>query len=859
MNSGQWTVVVVVVLLGVLLVGAALAYPENYGSPKMGASVICRAKLEGDQDPNKLLSDAAAPRGRLVFAKVDQKQVFVIDLGDERIFDRVDFGTGNAGQDRNAKRVRIEVSGKSVEGPYETVFEKKDLGLFQVLRLPKVKGRWVRFDVGDGADGALVTNLRIYKGYEHPRLNEVTRLLYERIKPNLPGLGDFYKHCEAKNWQAACSALRDYCAKKYPPEGSPNPEIDLTRQWALRNGDLDFAGLKRKEVVPIDWAYMKTSDWYEHKNFLNRGSPIGAPVDAAYNTGDVKWARYLKSVFYDWIDANPKPTVMSGADYPTWRTLDSAARAGWINSRFDRLTATKNVDDELWANWLYSIWEHADYIKNDDFTGGNWLAHSTSAVMGAAMEFPFFADQRKWLDYGKSSFEKNVLRDVHPDGKEMEDAPGYVCFAYNAMLGTLMALDEAHISVDPEVRARLSKTPDYLAAVTQPDGNMPAIGDWGGGAAYPLPKAIEYFKRDDIKYVWTRGKEGTMPEKASVNFPQGQWSIMRSAFDDKPYENARHLVFKSSCGAHGHNDVLTITNYAYGRELLMDPGIRSYERADVERYPATSYHNTITIDGRDSSHSHGKTERWVSNAGLDYVLGSHHGYKLLTHVRGVLFVKPDYWVVLDEVEGEGDGGGEHTYEQNWHFAEDAGLVEDAATKAVHTNYPKDTEKEKELGYSQDGQLLMIPVDPASVKSDSKEFFIASSRMGAGGPIKSKGWKYSKSGAPPVTFGLVLYPYRSLEPPPVTVQRLALDGGPAGVTALKISAGGYVDYVIVSRAGPQAVSIPAEKLSVDAEVAVIRTRGGKPVRVSGANVKSVALGGTSLFSKDETQPDLDVSL
>ena len=65
----------------------------------------------------------------------------------------------------------------------------------------------------------------------------------------------------------------------------------------------------------------------------------------------------------------------------------------------------------------------------------------------------------------------------------------------------------------------------------------------------------------------------------SVNFPQARWSIMRSAYEEKPYENARQLMFKTSSGAHGHLDVLGITAYAYGRELLIDPGIRSYEAA----------------------------------------------------------------------------------------------------------------------------------------------------------------------------------------------------------------------------------------------------------------------------------------
>ena len=39
-----------------------------------------------------------------------------------------------------------------------------------------------------------------------------------------------------------------------------------------------------------------------------------------------------------------------------------------------------------------------------------------------------------------------MLRDIHPDGKEKEDAPGYVCIRLcNAMFATLKSLDKAGI------------------------------------------------------------------------------------------------------------------------------------------------------------------------------------------------------------------------------------------------------------------------------------------------------------------------------------------------------------------------------------------------------------------------------
>ncbi|MDO8588908.1 MAG: alginate lyase family protein [Armatimonadota bacterium] len=796
--SIRFLIVIAVFIALALRCAPARAYPENYASAKLGAGVLTQAKIWGDKNPNDILSDGPISKGEFAFADVNQRHVFVIDLGTRRVFDRVEFGSDNEGGHRSPKQLTIEVSSKGPDGPFKTALVKSPIAWFQVLRLPRQNARWIRFDLGEGPAGPVVSRIRIYKGYEHPKLSEVTKLLHARIKPGLPGLEKFYAAADAGDWKNACKALRAYYAQKQPPEGPPNPKADLKRATDYAEGKLDYAGISRVEKVPIDWAYQKNTDWYEHKNFLNRGSRLGASADAYYNTGDKKWAKEFQTVFYDWLEANPKPEVMSRADYPCWRTLDSAARAGWLYTRFKVITASKGISDELWANWFYSIWEHADYLKNDTFDGGNWLATVSGAVMAIALEYPEFADQKTWLEFGKLSFETNVMRDVHPDGKEMEDAPGYVSMAYRGMLGTLESLDKAGIEVSPESKERLSRTQDFLAAVTQPNGLTPAIGDDGGGAPWALPAAYDYFKRDYIKYVLSQGKEGNPPPFTSINFPDGGWSIMRSSYDEKPYENARHLAFKSSSASHGHLDMLNITAYGYGRELVIDPGIRSYEAADVERYLHTAYHNTICVDGKSQSRGGGKTEKWMSNEKFDVVIGSHVGYKGLTVRRTVVFVKPEYWIVHDDVIGEG----EHTYDQNWHLPEDAGPVEDPAKKAVHTTFPDG------------GNLLMVPADPETLTSGPIDFMIAKKRMESDGNVPSKGWRYRKTGPAPRSFDVVLYPYSGAQVPQVSVERYDVEGARQHeATSLEIKIGDRIDTFLFSPPGPRdmKVTMPGGRL------------------------------------------------
>ena len=168
------------------------------------------------------------------------------------------------------------------------------------------------------------------------------------------------------------------------------------------------------------------------------------------------------------------------------------------------------------------------------------------------------------------------------------------------------------------------------------------------------------------------------------------------------------------------------------------------------------------------------------------------------------------------------------YDQNWHFALDAGITEDPATKAVRT------------GYATGGNLLVIPANPSALESKPTEFYLATKRMAANsqGEALAKGWRYRKSGPAPQSFAVVLYPYSGPEAPPVSASSLAVvDADPREVTALAVKIRDLTDYVFVSRAGPRKMMTPSTKLTVEAEIAIIRTKGGKIESVRGERITS----------------------
>jgi hypothetical protein len=139
-----------------------------------------------------------------------------------------------------------------------------------------------------------------------------------------------------------------------------------------------------------------------------------------------------------------------------------------------------------------------------------------------------------------------------------------------------------------------------------------------------------------------------------------------------------YLVFDGGAfgGPHGHEDKLSVVCSAYGRAMLVDPGSFTYDGSHpFRKYFVSSFgHNTVVVDGLSQARGRqaasyrfkpGPSPLWEKGELGEYVEARYdEGYadfrrwrdpadRSVVHTRGVLFVKPDYWVVLDRLEGKG--------------------------------------------------------------------------------------------------------------------------------------------------------------------------------------------------------------
>jgi hypothetical protein len=131
--------------------------------------------------------------------------------------------------------------------------------------------------------------------------------------------------------------------------------------------------------------------------------------------------------------------------------------------------------------------------------------------------------------------------------------------------------------------------------------------------------------------------------------------------------------------AHEHADALSILIRVNQTLVLADPGTGTYTASATVRNTlrGSAAHNTVTVDGLDQADVLGtfkwvnpvRTELidWSTSSQLDQAAAVHDGYQRLRrpvrHRREVLFVRPDYWVVVDRIEGRGP----HRVTRHFHF------------------------------------------------------------------------------------------------------------------------------------------------------------------------------------------------
>jgi uncharacterized heparinase superfamily protein len=418
-------------------------------------------------------------------------------------------------------------------------------------------------------------------------------------------------------------------------------------------------------------------------------------------TGDERYAATFASAVRTWVDANPPGAGINWAS-----SLEVALRVvAWCWALF-LFRGSQALTEDLFEDLLREMETHATYVErhlSHYFSPNTHLTGEALGLFYAGVVCAELEHAARWRAIGARILVEQIKRQAFADGVYFEQSTYYQRYTVDIYLHFLLLAGRNQIAIPPFVAQRVQQMLDFLLAVRHPDGSMPQIGDADGGRILPLVRrtpddtrdlfstAAAFFHRADYAWAagqpaletsWLLGQSGVTalnaltsaaPATASARaFPDGGYVIMRSGWDAEAHEvifDVGPLGCPYSSG-HGHADLLSVQCCAFGTPYLVDAGTYGYTRDATWRdfFRSTAAHSTVFVDGIGQA-TPAKPFSWktrprawlrrcVSTEAYDLADADHDGYRELpdpvVHRRRVLFVKPRYWVIVDDLAGRAE-------------------------------------------------------------------------------------------------------------------------------------------------------------------------------------------------------------
>jgi hypothetical protein len=348
------------------------------------------------------------------------------------------------------------------------------------------------------------------------------------------------------------------------------------------------------------------------------------------------------------------------------------------------------------------------------------------------------------------------------DGSSNE-GPGY--WSYTMCCGAMALVALARYKgwdVRDYAPEHLIRTMDYMMhvkSVAQKELGFFCLGDAIASAGFPylsgpLMFFAKYYDNENALWLWHEYYAGPNPPASSVfgnvmAFTYATLQLMNFIFftDGSPaspqLEESKHftvcdrVTLRTGCEygdmlfffeggpqtfGHTHFDKGQFILEAYGEKLAADPGVIKYQDPAHIFYISTSYHNLVTIGGRDQDYKDADKavvlEKTVFEKEYDYIQADlSNSYKSLSkYRRRILFVRPYYFLILDDILST-EPGLEWNYHSGVpyeHIDLPSGLINlkgqnAAMTMAVASNCPL---KASTATFTSDGEVLTYNLELA---------------------------------------------------------------------------------------------------------------------------------------------------
>lgn len=528
--------------------------------------------------------------------------------------------------------------------------------------------------------------------------------LFDELDCELPGLAQVRAARDAGDMAAAATALLDHFRSRKDAQTRPKPDPKYDTHLAdqilvgkfIWGQDVCYYGPR---IEDIEWYRVPEGIyWPTFDHQLGRHTWVDTLVKAYRHTGDDRYVRHLIALMLDFIkkcpveDGRRMPRIdnMDGAaaraigveglntkGHPAMQWTQMAAMRGlqrWPSVLQYCIHSNAMTPDALVAI-LTSMIERQRYLVDAlPFTSaGNHGTRTPTTVIEVAAKLPEIKERGQWIDRATTELLRRYnwyssdtpYGFIYRDGATVEVSPVVAWGDYGTLLLAMKWIEAAGREVPSQLKVIQEKMAEYLAYCTWPNVFAQRA---------KRPRNVPYLRgRADLDYITSGGTKGTRPEHASYPMRSGDLChagtyFMRSAWSaDAVALRVRFGPTQYKYSMRGLGDVGDVGVWGYG--MLLVPHVYHHPRTGpFADYGDRSFRgdgrseNTISVDGVGQSRANRLRwvkepldNTWVTTPVFDYVRGSYRFDEKRVHAihtRAVVFVKPDYFVVIDRVHGD---------------------------------------------------------------------------------------------------------------------------------------------------------------------------------------------------------------
>lgn len=372
-----------------------------------------------------------------------------------------------------------------------------------------------------------------------------------------------------------------------------------------------FLGVERELVAATDW---NRPDW--PKLWLYNAHYFD-DLAADRAEGRAGWHR---SLITRWVDQNPPGQGNGWEPYTTSLRIVNWVKWGLAGKQLEPVA-------------VHSLAVQVRHLRRrlEVHLLGNHLWANAKALVFAGTFFEG-AEADAWRRKGLALLSREIGEQILPDGGHFERSPMYHCILLEDLLD-LVQLAAVYPGVfDADEVARWRQTAGgmmrWLRVMTHPDGGISFFNDAAFGIAPGLGALEQYARAVGVEWDATPLRPiEPLPDSGYVRLQSGSAVVIADVGQVGP----------DYLPGHAHADTLSFELSLHGHRVLVNGGTSTYETNALRlQQRGTAMHNTVEVDGQDSSEVWGSFRvarrarpfdvQWMDEGDVLVLEGAHDGY-----------------------------------------------------------------------------------------------------------------------------------------------------------------------------------------------------------------------------------------